>query len=294
VVVMKIGAMSLDDLIASYHRAVHDHDLDAELSALAALTGGHPELAWPWFDLGTRHKWLRQWPECVNANLEALARIPDPRGAAEAWNLGIAATALGEWVLARQAWGAFGVDIPAGVGPIQGEFGLAAIQLNPAPRFHEPELVLDGVRYADEVVLARRCCPASAQIVGVPVPESGHRFGDVILYDGDPVAQVSHDEQTLPVFNEIMLLEPSGYPTLGVIVSNAGRAAFQELADLFAGAGFAADLWTSTTTAATSSLDSADLVTVGMGASPEQATRLLAQWALEGNDRDFGDIEILL
>ena len=32
----------------------------------------------------------------------------------------------------------------------------------PAPRFHEPELLLDGVRYADEVVLARRRCPATA------------------------------------------------------------------------------------------------------------------------------------
>ncbi len=163
----------LDELIAAYHQAVHADDVEAELAALEALTSQHPELAWPWFDLGTRHKWLRLWPESVNANLEALARTPDPTGTAEAWNLGIAATALGEWALARQAWDAFGVDVPDGEGPILADFGVAAIGLNPSPRFHEPELLLDGVRYADEVVLARRLCPATARIEGAAGPGVG-------------------------------------------------------------------------------------------------------------------------
>ncbi len=165
----------IEDLKRAYHDAIAGADLDAELAALDALTTEHPELAWPWFDLGTRYKWLRRWPESVNANLESLARMPDPTGTAEAWNLGIAATALGEWALARQAWEAFGVDLPEGEGPILGDFGVAPIRLNPTPRFHEPELLLDGVRYADEVVLARRLCPAThgSKVCPSPNPATG-------------------------------------------------------------------------------------------------------------------------
>lgn len=279
-----------EDLKSVYHQAIAAGDLEAEMAALVALTEADPELAWPWFDLGTRHKWLRQWPESVNANLEALARTPDPTGTAEAWNLGIAATALGEWELARKAWDAFGVDIPDGDGPIQADFGRAAIHLNPAPRFHEPELLLDGVRYADEVVLAKRLCPATARISTVPVPEAGHRFGDVILYDGDAVAQATLDGVAMPVFNEIMLLEPSAYPTLGVIVPNVGDDALGDLTGLFREQGLGAEIWVSPSPAPTQS----ELVTVGLGATPDLATRLLAQWAVGGDDRDFGSLEQLL
>lgn len=286
--------MPLDDLIAAYHQAVHADDLPAEMAALEALTSEHPELVWPWFDLGTRFKWLRQWPESVNANLEALARTPDPTGSAEDWNLGIAATALGEWALARRAWDAFGVDVPDGEGPILADFGAAAIGLNPVPRFHEPELLLDGVRYADEVVLARRLCPATARLEAVPFPESGHRFGDVILYDGDPLGRATYAGETMPVFNEIMLLEPSAYPTLGVIVPNVGTDGLRELTDLVRAAGFGADVWTTKVDAGERELAQGDLVTVGIGAPIDEATRLLAQWAVGGDDRDFGQLEQLL
>lgn len=282
--------MESQALVAAYHRAVHDVDIFSQMAALSELTTQHPELAWPWFDLGTRYKWLRQWPESVNANLEALARTADPTGTAEAWNLGIASTALGEWALARKAWDAFGVAIPDGDGPILADFGRAAIQLNPTPRFHEPELLLDGVRYADEVALAQRLCPATARLTNVPVPESGHRFGDVILYDGDPIARASLDGASLPVFNEIMLLEPSAYPTLGVIVPNVGADGLAQLVDLFTANGLAADLWMSRSEDEVAR----DLVTVGIGAPAEQATRLLAQWAVGGDGRDFGNIEQLL
>jgi hypothetical protein len=280
-----------EDLRNAYHRAIATGDLEAEMKALRALTEAEPELEWPWFDLGTRYKWLRQWPESVNANLEALARTPDPVGTAEAWNLGIAATALREWALARKAWDAFGVAIPDGDGPILADFGVAGVQLNPAPRFHEPELLLDGVRYADEVVLAQRLCPATARIITVPVPESGHRFGDVILYDGDVIAEATHDREALPVFNEIMLLEPSALPTLGVIVPNVGDDGLGDLLGLFRSQGLGAEIWVSPTGSA---LATSDLVTVGLGATPDVATRLLAQWAVGGDDRDFGSLEQLL
>ena len=37
-----------------------------------------------------------------------------------------------------------------------------------------------------------------------------------------------------------------------------------------------------------------ELITVGLGAAPDVATRLLAQWVVGGDDRDFGSLEQLL
>jgi hypothetical protein len=80
-------------------------------------------------------------------------------GSGEAWNLGIAATALGDWATARRAWTAFGVTLPAGPAdqPIDGDFGITPIRLNPDPRFAEPEFTIGGVRYRTEVVWATAC-----------------------------------------------------------------------------------------------------------------------------------------
>ncbi|MFZ2504176.1 MAG: hypothetical protein WAW88_16070 [Nocardioides sp.] len=313
---------TLQDLTEAYHRAVHVHDLEAEFAALGALTAAYPDTGWAWFDLGLRHKWLRQWADCVDANIEALARLDDPRESGEAWNLGIAATALGEWALARRAWDAYGIALPGPTGetgpadpaaPIEADFGLTPIRLNPDPRFHEPELLLDGVRYSTEVVWARRLCPTRARIESVPFPESGHRFGDVVLHDGDPVGERAYGDGTRAVFNEIMLLEPSPYPTLATLVPNAGTEALAELTELFAEAGYAAECWTSNVRAlcracsegnpdghthdeedAVTGLDNAELVTIGIGAPAQEAERLLASWVVRGADRDFAKLEQLL
>lgn len=73
------------------------------------------------------------------------------------WNLGIAATALGEWREARTAWRACGIEIPEGDGPPDLDFGLVPVRLDPAG--------------CGEVVWCRRIDPARAVIRNVPLPE---------------------------------------------------------------------------------------------------------------------------
>lgn len=305
---------TVEALTAAYHEAIAAQDVTAEIATLQDLTDAFPETGWAWFDLGLRMKWLRQWPECVDANLEALARLSDPRQSGEAWNLGIAATALREWGLARRAWDAFGVDLPEGEGPIEVDFGLTPIRLNPDPRFYEPELLLDGVRYSTEVVWARRICPTRARLVSVPLPESGHRFGDVVLHDGDPVGERRLEGQVRPVFNEIMLVEPSPYPTLATQVPNVGAEGLAELTATFDAAGYAAECWTANVqvlcracsegsgeghthdehAAVEGRLADAELVTVGIGAPREAAECLLAAWTVAAPGRDFAKLDQLL
>src|SRR5205807_10273545 len=65
------------------------------------------------------------------------------------WNQGIAATALGRWGLARRAWAGFGIDLPAGEGPLDFPCGSCPVRLCP-----------DGDA---EVVWAHRIDPARSE-----------------------------------------------------------------------------------------------------------------------------------
>ena len=62
-------------------------------------------------------------------------------------------------------WRRLGLDIEEGDAPIEDNFGITPVRLNPDDR--------------GEVVWARRIDPVRARIENVPYPESGFRRGDV-------------------------------------------------------------------------------------------------------------------
>lgn len=151
-----------------------------------------------WHDLVLVYKWQRRWPEAIQAAERALALRPDDVGAA--WNLGIAATALGDWGLARRGWRAAGVpDLPDGDGPIEMELGLTPVRIN--------------VEEGPEVVWCRRIDPARAVITSIPVESSGRRYHDLLLHDGEPVGTRMLGGREVSVFDEIEVLERSRYST---------------------------------------------------------------------------------
>src|SRR5215831_10073215 len=71
-----------------------------------------PDWSDPCFNLGLLFKRQRRWADSRACNLEAVRR--NPQCSAAFWNLGIAATALGDWENARFAWKGYGVKIPDG------------------------------------------------------------------------------------------------------------------------------------------------------------------------------------
>jgi len=154
----------------------------------------------PWFNLGIAYKHTGEFAACLDACERAIAI--DARGAGEGahWNLGVAATALGEWAKARRAWRAVGLTIPDGEGPIDlGRRSPTPVRLNP--------------RSAPEVVWATRIDPARARLDSVPLPASARRYGDPVLHDGEPQGFRRLGGHELPVFDELVLLEPSRYET---------------------------------------------------------------------------------
>jgi len=155
------------------------------------------------FRLGIVHKYLREWPASLALNLRALA-LAGEHDEGASWNAGIAATALGDWAQARRQWLACGIELDPGEGPIEENFGPIGLRLNPWS--------------SSETVFATRIDPARARISNVPLPASGHRFGDIVLHDGSQVGERAFYDHKVPVFNELQRLQPSEFTSFTAFV----------------------------------------------------------------------------
>lgn len=216
-------------------------DAGALLTRAADL---EPWLSESWFNLALLHKFRHDWEQARAAGLRAVALLDKETGAPDWWNVGIAATALQDWPLARRAWQAYGLRVPGNPHTVEAngepdgmELGSAAVRLSP-----EGEA---------EVVWGRRLDPARIEVLSIPLPSSGRRWGEVVLHDGVPNGErttaSSPDGTTraYPVFDEIELWAPSPVPTWVVLLEAATEEDRDALERLAADAGFAAEDWSS-------------------------------------------------
>lgn len=164
-----------------------------------------PDWPAPWFNLGLLFKLAHRWRDSAICSGHATELAPDDEGAW--WNLGIAATALGDWALARRAWAGCGLEMPEGEGPPLLDYGPIPIRLDP-----------DG---APEVVWCDRIDPARAIVRSVPLPESGVHERDLVLHDGEPRGYRIRMGRRLPVFDALELLERSDRSTFDTWVDAA-------------------------------------------------------------------------
>lgn len=244
----RVRAMAGDarELVA-YRAAVRSGD-DAEADRLArSLLERDPSDHALWFDLALSAKRRRNWAEAVALNeraLEVMAKVGE--GEPAAWNLGIAATALGDWPRARRAWRTFGITVPEGEGAVVMKgLGSVPIRLNPTnSQLGQGSLEIGGAVHSPEVVWAERLSPAHARVVSVPSAKSGHRWGDVVLADGVPTGERFDGQQWVPVFDELALLERSEHSTWAVSVRAPEPGDSEQLTLAADGVGLAAEDWT--------------------------------------------------
>jgi hypothetical protein len=200
---------------------------DEAIEAYQAAAAADPSWSVPWYNLGLVHKYRGEWHSSFEANKQAVLRSPEDEAAW--WNLGIAATALGIWAEAREAWRRCGVDVPDGIGPIEGNYGLTPVRLAPATRA--------------EVVWCERIDPARAIIRNVPLLESGYSFGDLILHDGAPNGYRLRDGIEVPVFDELERLRQSTFATFILDLPGSTPAIRDSLSDVAFRLGGAAEDW---------------------------------------------------
>ena len=184
------------------------------------------------YNVGLIYKYRRDWKDSLRYNRLAAELRPDD--IATIWNIGIAATALREWSIAREAWQRAGIKVEDGDGPIVGDFGYNPVRLN---GFEEDE-------GQSEVVWATRLSPVTARIENIPTPEARFQFGDVVLNDGAPVGTRFYapgDERS--VFNVLELFEASDYTTFDIQLIVPDSAAIDDLAIACKSAGIEMEDW---------------------------------------------------
>lgn len=155
------------------------------------------------YNIGLIYKYQGVWDKSFDHNMRA--QELKPKLEAAIWNLGIAATALGRWKEARDAWIKYGVKMEPGESAPEMDFGLSVVRL------FKP----DG---GGETVWVRRIDPARARIINVPLPDSGYRYHDLVLHDGAPNGSRIVDGQEYNVFDVLDLFSPSDYSTYSVSV----------------------------------------------------------------------------
>ncbi|MFC0679616.1 tetratricopeptide repeat protein [Lysobacter korlensis] len=180
------------------------------------------------YNVGLIYKYRGDWEKSRRFNKRAAELAPDHEAAL--WNLAIAATALRDWTTARAAWKQVGIDVGEGDGPIEGDFGINPVRLNP----HEDA----------EVVWAQRICPVRARIISVPFPESGFAYGDIVLHDGAGTGTRMHNGVEKSVFNVLEPFESSPYSTFQVDVQISCEQDLRELLAACERAGVECEDWT--------------------------------------------------
>lgn len=187
-----------------------------------------PENAAAHYNLGLVHKYRNAWAESLRHNRRASDLRPDDEAAH--WNMGIAATALRDWDAAREAWRRAGVQVTAGEGPIEQDFGITPVRLHP--------------QGSGEVVWGRRIDPVRVVIGNIPYAASGFRAGDVVLHDGAPLGERQHNGHAYPVFNVLELFEASANSTYEAEVRTRDAADLKDLIVALDNANVDHEVWT--------------------------------------------------
>ena len=192
-----------------------------------------PASSGAWWNYAIALKHTCAWAECLAACERAIELDPEHSEGA-CWNAGIAATALERWPRARKAWRDYGLEVVDGVGPPEMTIGKAGVRV--------------AIETEPEVVLCQRLGPCRAKILSVPLPESGRRYGDIILHDGERRGQRELSSGRIPVFDELALHRASSYGTWQVTVECDQPAERDALLALFEDFDGAAEDWSETLT----------------------------------------------
>lgn len=243
-------ARTPQEVWAEWTAATEAEDVAVADRCAAELTEVAPDSYFAWFEASMHAKARRDWALSASRNERAMPLFGEAEAAElgngdadpAAWNLGIAATALGDWERARRAWTAYGVaGLDGGAEPIDVDFGAVPIRVNP----DQPSLSLQVLpeHGTTEVIWCWRRSPAHAVVASVPLPESGHRFRDVLLHDGQPTGTRQLGDQEVPVFNELERLHDSGLPTWQAEVEGTTPEDVRALNDLAGRRGLGVDDW---------------------------------------------------
>jgi tetratricopeptide (TPR) repeat protein len=204
---------NLESLLDQAIEASDNGDKDEAIRIYEKILSEKEDWATVHYNLGLIYKYRNEWDKSYHHNKRAVELNPEMEAAQ--WNLGIAATMLKDWKLARQCWNIFGMKYEIIDEDTAGNIGDVSIRISPNEN--------------PETVWATRICPARAIIKNIPFPESERQFKDIVLNDGAPNGYRTSEGKEYPVLDEIQHLSKSDYLTYSINCKPISEEHFKDL-----------------------------------------------------------------
>ena len=153
-----------------------------------------------WFDLGLFQKRRGKWLEAFEATKTARKLLGDEKRVM--WNLAITATALGRGADAVEAWRVLGIPATVSEGGMPFVEGMPSAALRVVTRGTGSLTAanIPDTSLTFEVLSVAPLSPCHGVVTSPTVREGIVDFGDVVLWDGTPIATTNSDGQLRPTF----------------------------------------------------------------------------------------------
>ena len=201
-----------------------------------------PDWSAPFSFLSRIYKVRKEWQTSLHYSQKAVEHNPFDE---QSWkHLGLAATALRKWEVAKDAWRQLGYQLLASKAMPALSPELITVRLNPKEH--------------PEIVIAQRVDPVRARIISIPQPSSMRGYRDLILIDSEPSGHHYLDGQRYPIFDELQYIRPSLNYTFSVILNTLERSDIDLLQQLCLKSSIGFDNWTKAYRLAASGTDILD------------------------------------
>lgn len=97
--------------------------------------------------------------------------------------------------------------------------------------------------YWQEVVWAKPIHPLKAQIVSIPHPDSGRKFGEIVLYDYKANGYRVVETTQYPIHDELQLLKRSFYTTYSLLIPKESSDKLDKLEELCSAENMGFEIW---------------------------------------------------
>ena len=168
-----------------------------------------PATAFRHYNYGLFLKARGRFEEGIAANLTASDLSTNP-GEATKWNLGICATGANRGDVALKVWKELGQHVEMGMFDLpQGSYPQCKVRLAERP-LAERTSATDNPGQ-EETVWIERLSACHGIIRSVLYYDLGVNYGDVVLFDGAPIAHHKYDDVEVPVFPHLATLRRRNY-----------------------------------------------------------------------------------
>lgn len=190
-----------------------------------------PDWSAPFSFLSLIYKNRNEWKSALHYSLKAIEHNPFDE---TAWqNVGIAATALKKWKMARGAWNQLGFAFQETDKAIHQNLGMTPVRLHPLSK--------------PEIIWAKRIDPVRATIESIPQPSSGRNFKDLILLDSRTSGYHLNGKSKMDVFDELEVIRPSLFKTYTLLLHTSSLGDVRKLERLCQEANLGFDNWSKAT-----------------------------------------------